>query len=215
MVNQIADRGWPVGTILGTESELMATCNVSRSTFREAVRILEHLGCVRMREGRGGGLMVTAPEADPVTHAAAIYLRYHGVDTHSLHSARCTIELDLVERVTNRMDSEMAEQLRLALEAENHLGEEGGIADAAVMSPVHRTIATLADNEPLAMFARSLMELSDEYARPRLDRADVAASRDAHVAIVDAMIRGDAATARRRMRIHLDAVERWMDGPSS
>ena len=86
IVDDIAARGWPVGEVLGTEPELMATYGVSRGTFREAVRILEHLGCARMREGRGGGLMVTGPESGPVTQAAAVYLRYRGVDTPSLHS---------------------------------------------------------------------------------------------------------------------------------
>ena len=62
IVDEIADEDWPVGTILGTEPELTSRYGVSRNTFREAVRILEHLGAARMREGRGGGLAVTAPD---------------------------------------------------------------------------------------------------------------------------------------------------------
>lgn len=218
VVDDIAARGWPVGEILGTEPELKTTYGVSRGTFREAVRILEHLGCGRMREGRGGGLMVTAPEADPVTHAAAIYLRYRGVDTPSLHSARCTIEVDLVERVITRMTPEIAEELRAALQAEDELELRTDGTGGDGLSPVHTAIARLAGNEPLAMFARSLMSLSDEYARPRLGdtAAEMAAARDAshraHAAIIDAMAVGDAELATWCMRTHLDAVERWMAG---
>jgi DNA-binding FadR family transcriptional regulator len=213
VVDEIAARGWPVGEILGTEPDLMATYGVSRGTFREAVRILEHLGCARMREGRGGGLMVTAPESGPVTQAAAVYLRYQGVDTDSLHTARCAIELDLVARATARMDDERADELRAALVEETEVahGPDPGF------SPVHTAIARLAGNEPLALFAYSLMSLSDEYGRSRLGGIPATAtaeakgaSRRAHQAIVEAMVAGDVELATHRMRVHLDAVERWM-----
>ena len=36
--------GWPVGHVLGVESELLTRYNVSRAVFREAIRLLEHMG---------------------------------------------------------------------------------------------------------------------------------------------------------------------------
>ena len=41
-LRDVLDRGWPVGTGLGSEAELIEQHGVSRSVVREAVRILEH-----------------------------------------------------------------------------------------------------------------------------------------------------------------------------
>ena len=86
IVDDIAVRGRPVGEVLGTEPELMAAYGVSRGTFREAVRILEHLGCAGCGRAVAVGSWSPRP-SPPGDQAAAVYLRYRGVDTSSLHSA--------------------------------------------------------------------------------------------------------------------------------
>ncbi len=78
------------------------------------------------------------------------------------------------------------------------------------------TLADIAGNRPLALFLDTLISLSDEYSRPEITRDDavldaaVDASHRAHAAIAKAMLARDVATARRRMRAHLVAVDRWM-----
>ena len=57
----IIAKGWPVGQVLAAEPELIERYGVSRSVLREAVRIVEYLGVARMRQGPGGGLVVTTP----------------------------------------------------------------------------------------------------------------------------------------------------------
>src|SRR5487761_879245 len=59
---EIAEVGWPVGQILGSEPELIERLGVSRAIFREAVRLLEQDNVASMRRGPGGGLIVTAPD---------------------------------------------------------------------------------------------------------------------------------------------------------
>src|SRR5438128_10233608 len=57
--NDIIDAGWPVGAVLGSESELLERYGVSRAVLREAVRLVEHHPVAVMRRGPGGGLVVT------------------------------------------------------------------------------------------------------------------------------------------------------------
>src|SRR5262249_29752956 len=76
---EILERGWCVGESLGSEPELLARFGVSRSVFREAVRLLEHDDVARMRQGPGGGLVVTEPDAGTVARAAALLLEYDKV----------------------------------------------------------------------------------------------------------------------------------------
>lgn len=213
IIDEIAAAGWPIGEVLGTEPELIERYGVSRPAFREAVRILEHLDSARMREGRGGGLVVTEPRPGPLTHAAAIYLRYRRVDIHDLYSARLSLEVDLVERATRAMDADREAALRAVLADELSEAPDDLLHHT---SDLHLAIARAADNEPLALFLHTAISLSDEYSRPKVTRSAKAMgprrqeSHRAHEAIVDAMVAGDVETAVRRMRSHLTAVADWM-----
>lgn len=42
IIEDVMVLGWPVGEVLGSESELLERYNVSRAVFREAVRLIEH-----------------------------------------------------------------------------------------------------------------------------------------------------------------------------
>ncbi len=213
VVDDIASAGWPVGELLGTEPELMERYEVSRNSFREAVRILEHLGSARMREGRRGGLVVTAPQSRAVAQAAAVHLRYAGVEVDELYEARIELELGILERTITRLDDGGAQRLRTVLAA------EGGDVTEDVpghTTALHTAIAELSGNRPLALFLDVLISLSDEYSRPELQRLAPAlddhmrASHRAHAAITKAILDRDVEAATRRMRSHLVAVHNWM-----
>lgn len=70
--------GWPVGRIVGSERGLAAHFRVSRETVREAVKIVERRGSLRMLRGRFGGLGVTRPALEQVASALAAHLRAIG-----------------------------------------------------------------------------------------------------------------------------------------
>jgi len=54
------------GDRLPTERELSEMLDVSRTTVRAAVAVLEREGLIAVRRGRGGGFTVQAPQYDPV-----------------------------------------------------------------------------------------------------------------------------------------------------
>jgi DNA-binding FadR family transcriptional regulator len=208
LIDEIAANGWSVGQVLGTESQLIDRYGVSRNTFREAVRLLEHLGVARTREGRSGGLVVTEPHARALTDAAATYLRYRRVDVTELYVARRMLELDMLDLVLARYDDAAAAQLHEAVE-----NEAANFSDWRL--GLHATLASLSGNQALAMFLDTLMSLSSEYSRlsKAVDQgADglVIASHRAHMSLVRAIAAGDRDLARARMTTHLHAVERFM-----
>src|SRR5687768_15782586 len=86
--DDVVARGWPVGTVLGSETELLERYGVSRAVLREAVRIVEHSGAARMRRGPGGGLVVSEPNRGAVVAAIGVWLSYIGVSMTEMFEVR-------------------------------------------------------------------------------------------------------------------------------
>lgn len=82
--NEVIALGWPAGRIIGSERLLTARFGVSRETLREAIRIVERRGSMRMIRGRFGGLGVAQPSLQRTAIALATYLR--AIDCTSGHA---------------------------------------------------------------------------------------------------------------------------------
>lgn len=70
-----AARGWPAGESLGSEASLREQLRVSRETMREAIRIVEGRGAMKMRRGRAGGLVLSRPTVERTAASFAAYMR--------------------------------------------------------------------------------------------------------------------------------------------
>lgn len=210
--DDIAARGWQVGMVLGSETDLLARYGVSRAVLRESVRLLEYHSVARMRRGPGGGLVVTEPEPQATVDTMALFLEYQGVTADDLRIVRNAIELGVVAKVTARHaegDTEVAERLTKAV----RWTTEGPADDARKADLFHSELAVLADNPVLSLFLAIITELFRRHASGH-DRplpGDTAAEEVQHVhqRILDAIVQGDAGVARHRMRRHLDALIPW------
>ena len=205
------EAGWPVGEVLGSETELIERYGVSRAVFREAVRIVEHHMVARMRRGPGGGLVVTAPDLNAAKRSVALYLDYANVHADDMFEARTAIETTAVRVATERLTEEGVARLREVLAAEARPDAE--VLESGQAHDLHVTIAELTGNPALHLFARILISLTFQRAGtgPRKYDAEAAAheAHCAHEAIVEAMIQGDTGLAVHRMRRHLQAVARF------
>ena len=86
--DEIIAAGWPVGSAIGSESELLERYGVSRAVFREAIRIVNHHGVAAMRRGPGGGLVVATPDLDAMVRAVTLQLRYATITPDQVNEAR-------------------------------------------------------------------------------------------------------------------------------
>lgn len=208
--DDIAARGWQVGSVLGSEADLLARYGISRAVLREAVRLLEYHSVARMRRGPGGGLIVAAPEPQASIDTMALFLEYQGVTADDLRIVRDAIELGIVARVTERhADGEVATRLAAAV----RWATEGPADEARKADLFHAELAALAGNPVLSLFIRIITELFRRHAAGQ-DKplpGDKAADEVQHVhqRILDAILEGDAGVARHRMRRHLDALIPW------
>ncbi|HEY6479622.1 MAG TPA: GntR family transcriptional regulator, partial [Streptosporangiaceae bacterium] len=139
--------GWPVGLVLGSEEQLAVRYGVGRAVIREAIRLAEHRQVARMRRGRGGGLVVVAPDASAVTESLSIYLEYAQVGVDDLLEARTVLEVfAAAAAAAGRLD-------------EAHLG---ALRDAAETPRIHQLVAETTGNAALSLFIQAIVSLTGQ-----------------------------------------------------
>ncbi len=72
----------PPGALLGSEDELLSRAGVSRVTIRQAARVLEGEGLVRVRRGINGGYFAARPSVEMVEGMVCAYLDTLGLEPH-------------------------------------------------------------------------------------------------------------------------------------
>lgn len=198
----VVDRGWPTGEVIGSEPDLLERYDVSRGVLREAIRLVEHKQIGRMRRGPSGGLVVTAPQVGPVIDAVSVYVRYAQVTLDELFEARKIIEAVATELAAARLTEIDLARLR-------DVAAAGG--DGADPHALHRHLGGLTGNPAIELFSDLLTKLTALYVgslrvSPASRKQWNADSDLAHEAIVDALVSGNAGLASHRMEVHLDAL---------
>jgi DNA-binding FadR family transcriptional regulator len=221
---EIISGGWEVGSIIGSEAALLDRFEVSRAVLREAVRLLEYHSVARMRRGPGGGLVIAEPDPTASIEAMALYLDYQGTELEHLRVVREAVELACLDGVTGRIgEPETVQRLRMAMhgtpEANPFVDANASEQPGELSNLLHVEFAELTGNPVLALFLRVLITLWARHRQPERTRAgtsserpptdrDVMAAQE-HQGIVDALLLGDAALARHRMRRHLRGLTDW------
>lgn len=96
LANELRERilsgEYPEGTPLPPERELVVQTRMSRTTVREALRILEVQGLIRIKAGRAGGAFVTKPGGESVASSLDLLIRGRQLRLASVHETREAIE---------------------------------------------------------------------------------------------------------------------------
>lgn len=207
---EIVADGWPVGRLIGTEPELLAQYGVSRPVMREAVRLLEYHMVAESRRGAGGGLRVTAPDPSAVTETAALYLDYVGVRASEMYAARSVLEVRCLELAIERLTEENIAELRDLV---------GKLRSTDIMQlfeydhRVETVVAEFCGDRVLTLFVKVLLQLAYQHGVPLEERlADPGRTeewRTRQIGIAEAVLAGDAATARVRLLRYLEWAEQY------
>lgn len=203
IVQDIVTRGLRRGDPLPTETEMLALYAVSRSSLREALRLLEVQGLVTIRPGPGSGTVVGAVEAGTLAGTLALYLKMGRVSLDQLLDAWAMVEPMLADMAARNPDRARVQ----ALMAPFASGARS--ADRALSAGLdfHDTVADLSGNPVLRLVLGAVGALVADQVREgaagfRLSDATV----DAHEAIADALLAGDGPGAAAAMRAHLAQV---------
>ena len=190
-----------VGERLPPERELCDSFGVSRAALREALRILEANGLVRIKVGAGGGAIVTTPSFGKVGAGISDLLSMSALSAANVTEARRIIELGIVPVACERAtDEDVAELFALCdSAADRRAAGDYSISDSF---DFHLRVAQATHNPAIAMLLQSFREpiLSS------LSEADHTGVQgvDEHRKVVDAISRHDVGEALRAMSQHLD-----------
>lgn len=106
------------GDALPPEGELIAQWGVSRSTLREAFRVLETESLITVHRGARGGARVTPPQPQVAARNVGHLLQYRGATLAEIARAVSVIQPSAVSLLTERQDVDVLATLRDQLEQE-------------------------------------------------------------------------------------------------
>jgi len=143
-----------------SEVDALARHNVSRATFREALRFLEFQGVVRVRAGPGGGAIVQKPDWPNLTSTFALLLQFADAPLSAVMAARTALEPAMAALAAEHATPDQIEAIAALLQR-----AEASIPDPAAFTPAYRAfwaaIAAATGNAVTAMLWPALRALVD------------------------------------------------------
>ncbi|MBP1325629.1 DNA-binding FadR family transcriptional regulator [Leucobacter exalbidus] len=197
-----------IGDHLPSERALAETLEVSRSSLREAMRVLEALGTIQTSTGSGprSGTILTAAPEQALTLALSMQLATRHVDHDHILEARLLLESWAAMRsvtgagdwagaseLLDRMDDpDLAVESFLTLDAEFHVTLSHSAGNPLISSLMDAMRLTLADHT--VTLAKSLPDWETTAARLRTE----------HREILGSLQLGERDAAAQQLRAHIE-----------
>lgn len=192
------------GTPLPPERELVTQTRMSRTTVREALRILEVQGLVRIKAGRAGGAFVQRPGEDDMARSVGLLIRGRQIRLAALFETREAVEpycASLAAIHRTEQDLEALEAANAALESSG--SDLGAFLKANI--DFHVAVAKASHNELLSGFMMAISKAIYTATANEgfiTDQVRATAVR-AHKTITNAIRAQDPEAAVRRMTRHV------------
>jgi len=108
------------GDPLGAEDVLIAQFGCSRSTIRQAARLLEREGVLKVKRGQYGGYFAARPDASTIERAVSTYLETLEIDTSDVTLIASALWVEAMRKAANvepERRMEVVERLQQRVEA--------------------------------------------------------------------------------------------------
>lgn len=211
----IIDGRLSAGDKLPAERELKEMLQTSRSTLREALRVLEQKGLIEIKLGTGGGAVVTSVTSDKVTESLDLLIRSQKVSLNHLAEFRESIEGDVVALAARRITTEDKRKLRHLLEQARDCVERG--TDSLdeflrVDRELHLLMAQITRNPVYVSILKTVHDNINRYYERFLTMEDREMSENYTdlCEIVEAVKKGQSEKARNLAQSHVWRFTRYM-----
>lgn len=196
---------------LPSERQLAAQFNTGRISVREALRILEESGFVRVKTGAEGGIFVNELDSTGMTKSISGLIEVGNLTIQEITEARITIESIILESSMKTITKENLSALESNIIACEQFRNDGmGLSKEEWIEKLrifHILLAGLSKNRLYKYLVISLMDLYTAYTKkiepPRTEYARHTAQ---HRAIYEAIKAKDFKRAQKALRNHLCAL---------
>jgi len=195
------------GDRLPPEHVLAEQFNVSRTGVREALRVLEAQGLVRIRHGYAGGVFVADGGLSSVLGALETSLQLGQLEVNELYEARVLFEPTIARLVVER-----ANDATIKLLEDNVRRGKAALAAGADVFVInlryHAILAEAAGNRVLSLVMQAFLELLERLGHDYPTNRKISDHAvDDHAHLLEAIRTRDAARAERLMVRHLRDLE--------
>lgn len=207
------------GERLPVESGLATLFGVSRSTIREALRVLTSERLVRTVRGVGGGTFVLQPDPGHVSEflqtSIGLLTGTHQVSLAELVEARERLEVPAARLAAERAGADEIAELREVAAAELAATDEG----YEQSRDFHIVLLRMGGNRLIEVLAGPVFSVLAQRYLGDISAAEWSLLESDHQEILEAVAAGDGETASSLMSDHIAAVgrlyrEREAAGPS-
>jgi GntR family transcriptional repressor for pyruvate dehydrogenase complex len=197
-----------VGDKLPSERELIEQFGYSRSVIREALRLLEDDGLIRLQAGRNGGAVITNPDTTQIMSNIDMLLRLQQTGLGEVHEAQRLIEPIVVQLAIARATAEDFAKIRETIDLiEAHPGD---IELVRVQSNrFHTLLGEATKNNVISIVAGIVRQIIVDFKYEGSEQEALEIAR-IHRRILDAIEAKDTESAVRRSLRHIDASEAVM-----
>lgn len=206
IVEDIAGRDLEAGDRLPAEAELAEQFGVSRVSIREALRVLETFGVVRIKPGNKGGNEVGTIDAEDLARTLALFFRMARATYRDLMDARLVIEPFMARRAAERQHPEDLAELRRIMEREAASTAGTPEGDQLALA-FHWVICGASGNPVMDSLGRAIHTLYGDRLAANLlyDPGCWTTARQIHEEIGRAILAGDGRRAQELMAEHMEA----------
>ena len=197
------------GDKLPSERELIKAFGVSKASMREALRSLEVLGFLEIRQGVSGGAFVTEIEMKKARELCVNFLHFKNLSLEHLTEVRFILESHTAATAAETIQAADLKRLKALVEQGQKDLDRNDLSGLRFNElEFHRIIGDACCNPLLSFFVdlvHNLLADAKEILKPRFDFSLRVLK--AHQKIYEALEAGNAAQARRAMSRHLREVE--------
>ena len=206
---QILDRDFKPGELIGTIDSLRERSGFARSTVAEAIRLLADRGLAEIRPGRGGGLFATA--AGPMVKIRHTLLAVTDAPASVAEAVAVREALEVlidVDAASHRTPTDIADITKLLTRLKS-AAVKGTTQFLLANWDLHERIALISPNQTASALYLSMTRFVRDHAVAAThDDAPESASEwlhirvETHEQLVDAIVAGDVAATRSAVDKH-------------
>jgi len=208
---QVSNGHLKPGDRLPPETEIARQFNVGRNTIREALRVLELSGFVKIQRGGKGGPLIADTSLNRITNLFLDLVRFQDISLDELKLARCETEKMIFHEVVKNIDDQDIANLK-----ENIATAEKKLVNGIVAFDdnidFHRLLAKASKNYIYIIQAELVLTVYSDFrttpATISLKRSKLATK--THEKILDAIISGKNDLASNLLEKELIMVGNWL-----